>query len=252
MATRFQIGNTLEGPKLYKRNGYYTCSRRPAGRHRLPASSAPKNIYGPYEHRIGVAQGRPPSRSAPGPPGSTTPSAEDCSSIFLQDRPRSVRARRGTSSDGLERRLARDRALRRQRPGATLLVHRKPTSGRTWPVAVPQTSDEFGRPFLGCMHRNRNPHTRLALARRGVRLPAPIQRAGPPRATTAIAPPCASLYDARIFSSRNFPPPRFAATTTLSSPRPQPARPPPCGLRLPLRLIGLRSHRDRAGGFVCS
>lgn len=54
--------HTVEGPKLYKRNGYYYIFA-PAGGvatgWQLVLRS--RNIYGPYESKIVMAQGRPPS-----------------------------------------------------------------------------------------------------------------------------------------------------------------------------------------------
>lgn len=51
--------HTVEGPKLYKRNGYYYifCSGR-RGSNRLAIGTSLKNIYGPYESKIVMAQGK--------------------------------------------------------------------------------------------------------------------------------------------------------------------------------------------------
>lgn len=53
--------HTIEGPKLYKRNGYYYIFA-PAGgvRDGYQAVFRARNIYGPYDHRIVLAQGSTP------------------------------------------------------------------------------------------------------------------------------------------------------------------------------------------------
>ncbi len=51
---------TIEGPKLYKRNGYYYIFA-PAGREaRLADRTAFENIYGPWEEKIVLHQGNSP------------------------------------------------------------------------------------------------------------------------------------------------------------------------------------------------
>jgi len=95
-------------------------------------------------------------------------------------------------------------------------VHRKPDVGRTWPVAVPQTSERIRRPF----HRQavaveRESARRLVLALSATRLPAPVQRACAPHRATTVRPPCANLYDAPNFPPPEIPAPAFAVTTTV-------------------------------------
>lgn len=58
---------TLEGPKLYKRGGYYYIFAPFGGvGGGVQAVLRARNIYGPFEHRVVLAQGTTNQRTAPG------------------------------------------------------------------------------------------------------------------------------------------------------------------------------------------
>jgi beta-xylosidase len=207
--------NTLEGPKLYKRNGYYYVFA-PSGGVVIgyQAVFRAKDIHGPYEHRIVLAQGR---TSINGPHQGAwvdTPTGEDWFLHFQDCGPfgRVVHLQPMIWRDDwpVMGAAAGDGA-----PGEPVLVHRKPDVGRTWPVCVPQTSDEFDATSLGLQWQwNANPRpTWFSLgARPGfLRLfsvPAP--------ATRNDGSPCAnSLYDAPNFLLQKFSAPAFVVATTL-------------------------------------
>jgi beta-xylosidase len=140
---------TLEGPKLYKRNGYYYIFA-PAGGvtagYQLVFRS--KNIYGPYEGRNVLAQGRTPINGPHQGAWVELPSGESWF-IHFQDRGAFGRVTLlepmkwvddwpviGSDPDGTNR-------------GEPVLAHKKPDVGKAHPVAVPETSDEFDAPTLG-------------------------------------------------------------------------------------------------------
>lgn len=134
---------TCEGPKFYKKNGYYYIFH--------PAGGVPtgwqvvlrsKNVYGPYECKTVLAQG---NTSVNGPHQGAwvdTPTGEDW---FLHFQDVGAYGRLvhlqpmkwkngwpviGTDTDG-------------DGCGEPVLSHRKPDVGRTYPVCTPQESDEF-------------------------------------------------------------------------------------------------------------
>jgi beta-xylosidase len=207
--------NTLEGPKLYKRNGYYYVFA-PSGGVVIgyQAVFRARNIYGPYEHRIVLAQGR---TSINGPHQGAwvdTPSGEDWFLHFQDCGPfgRVVHLQPMVWRDDWPM-IGADTGG--GRPGEPVLVHRKPDVGRTWPVAVPQTSDEFDAPAIGRQWQwNANPRAGWfsLSARPGfLRLfsvPAPATR-------NDGSPAVHNLYDAPNFLLQKFPAPAFAVTTTL-------------------------------------
>lgn len=151
---------TCEGPKFYKRNGYYYIFA-PAGgvstgwqlvlRSRSP--------YGPYEQKVVLAQGK---SSVNGPHQGAwvdTPSGEDWFIHFQDVGPygRIIHLQpmvwkndwpvMGIDKDG-------------DGCGEPVLIYRKPNVGKTYPICTPQESDEFGENVLGWQwqwHANYNP-----------------------------------------------------------------------------------------------
>ncbi|WP_299819700.1 glycoside hydrolase 43 family protein [uncultured Pontibacter sp.] len=140
---------TVEGPKFYKRNGYYYIFA-PAGGvatgWQLVLRS--KNILGPYEEKIVMDQG---STSINGPHQGawvTTPAGEDWFFHFqdVEAYGRIVHLQpmkwvndwpvigEDNDSDG---------------KGEPVMVHRKPNVGKVYPIATPQDSDEFDGNQLG-------------------------------------------------------------------------------------------------------
>jgi beta-xylosidase len=140
---------TLEGPKIYKQNGYYYIS--------APAGGVPtgwqlvlraRNIYGPYEEKIVLAQGRTPINGPHQGAWVDTPTGEFWF-IHFQDKGPYGRVVllepmrwlndwpvMGVDADG-------------DGTGEPVLTHRKPNVGRAWPLATPPDSDEFARNGYG-------------------------------------------------------------------------------------------------------
>jgi len=140
---------TIEGPKFYKRNGFYYIFA-PAGGvstgWQLVLRS--KSVYGPYERKVVMDQGK---SSVNGPHQGAwvdTPTGEDW---FLHFQDKEVYGRvvhlqpmkwvkdwpvigSDTDGDGV---------------GEPVGVYKKPAVGKTWPQATPAESDEFNGVTLG-------------------------------------------------------------------------------------------------------
>lgn len=140
---------TLEGPKLYKRNGYYYIFA-PAGGvstgYQLVLRS--RNIYGPYEEKIVMDQGGTPVNGPHQGAWVALPSGEHWF-LHFQDQEAYGRVVHlqpmrwindwpviGVDKDG-------------DGKGEPVLTYKKPNVGKSWPVATPQESDECNTNALG-------------------------------------------------------------------------------------------------------
>lgn len=144
-----ELDPTVEGPKLYKRNGYYYIM--------APAGGVPtgwqlvlrsKNIYGPYERKVVMDQGK---SSVNGPHQGawvTTQTGEDWF-LHFQDKEQYGRVVHlnpmrwkndwpviGVDADG-------------DGKGEPVLTYKKPNVGKTYPIQTPAESDEFNGTTLG-------------------------------------------------------------------------------------------------------
>ena len=138
------IGNaTIEGPKFYKRDGWYYIF--------APAGGVPtgwqvvlrsKNIYGPYEWKTVLAQGNSPVNGPHQGAWVDTPTGEDWF-LHFQDVGAYGRIMHlqpmkwvndwpiiGIDKDG-------------DGCGEPVLTYKKPNVGKTYPICTPQESDEF-------------------------------------------------------------------------------------------------------------
>ncbi|WP_304066563.1 glycoside hydrolase 43 family protein [Pedobacter glucosidilyticus] len=140
---------TIEGPKFYKRNGYYYIF--------APAGGVPtgwqlilrsKNIYGPYERKNVLDQGKSPINGPHQGAWVDTPTGEDWF-LHFQDKEAYGRVVHlqpmkwvkdwpviGEDKDG-------------DGKGEPVLVYKKPNVGKNWPTVTPAESDEFNSPILG-------------------------------------------------------------------------------------------------------
>lgn len=150
---------TCEGPKFYKRNGYYYIFH--------PAGGVPtgwqvvlrsKNVYGPYEWKTVMAQGKSPINGPHQGGWVDTPTGEDWFMHFqdvgaygrlvhlqpmkwVNDWPVI-----GVDKDG-------------DGCGDPVLTYKKPNVGKTYPICTPKESDEFDGYTLGLQwqwHANMN------------------------------------------------------------------------------------------------
>lgn len=134
---------TLEGPKFYKRNGYYYIFA-PAGGvstgWQLVLRS--KNIYGPYERRVVMDQGKSTVNGPHQGAWIDTPEGEDWF-LHFQDKEAYGRVLHlqpmkwvndwpviGSDKDG-------------DGKGEPVTTWRKPNVGKTYPICTPAESDEF-------------------------------------------------------------------------------------------------------------
>lgn len=161
---------TIEGPKLYKRNGYYYIFA-PAGGVATGWQTVlrARDIYGPYEDRIVMDQG---STEINGPHQGGWVELKSGESWFIhfQDRHEYGRIVHlqpvkwvndwpviGVDPDG-------------DGKGEPVASYRKPSVGREYPIQTPQTSDEFATRKLGLQWQwHANPVARWSslTARRG-------------------------------------------------------------------------------------
>lgn len=144
-----ELDPTIEGPKFYKRNGYYYIFA-PAGGvstgWQLILRS--KNIYGPYERRVAMDQGKSPVNGPHQGAWVDTQTGEDW---FLHFQDKGVYGRVvhlqpmrwlkdwpviGIDPDG-------------DGKGEPVMTYKKPNVGKTWPVRTPAESDEFNGNKLG-------------------------------------------------------------------------------------------------------
>jgi beta-xylosidase len=134
---------TLEGPKLYKRNGFYYIMAPGGGvsaGYQIVFRS--KNIYGPYESRIVLKQQDTPINGPHQGGWVQTQTGQDWFIHFQEVLPYG----RITHLEPVK--WVEDWPVMGDN-GKPVLLHQKPDVGKTWPIAIPQTSDEFDQPKLG-------------------------------------------------------------------------------------------------------
>lgn len=141
--------HTIEGPKLYKKDGYYYIFA-PAGGvstgWQLCLRS--KNIYGPYEEKVVLAQG---NTNINGPHQGAWIETQTGESWFVHFQDKVAYGRiihlqpinwidgwpvMGIDADG-------------DSCGEPALSYKKPNVGKEWPVCTPQKNDEFSSDILG-------------------------------------------------------------------------------------------------------
>ncbi len=207
---------TLEGPKFYKRHGFYYIFA-PAGgvAQGYQAVFRAKDIYGPYERRIVLDQGRTAINGPHQGAWVDTPSGQDWF-LHFQDRGPFGRVVH------LEPMVWRsdDWPVIGSDPGNTgkgepVLTFRKPQVGRSYPVAVPQTSDEFDSPVLGLQWQwQANPRPEWAsLSAR----PGSLRLYGVPESPQQSGGDW--LYNAPNLLLQKFPAPGFTVTTEIAAAR---------------------------------
>ena len=140
---------TIEGPKLYKRNGYYYIFA-PAGgvTNGWQTALRARDIYGPYEARIVMDRGH---TDINGPHQGGWVELKSGESWFIHFQDRGVFGR-VVHMQPLEWRndwpvigIDKDR----DEKGEPVASYRKPNVGREYPRQTPQTSDEFNGNRLG-------------------------------------------------------------------------------------------------------
>lgn len=144
-----ELDPTIEGPKFYKRNGYYYIFA-PAGGvstgWQLVLRS--KNIYGPYERKVVMDQGK---SSVNGPHQGAWINTQTGEDWFLHFQDKGIYGRVvhlqpmkwisdwpviGVDNDG-------------DGSGEPVMVYKKPNVGKVYPIQTPEESDEFNSLRMG-------------------------------------------------------------------------------------------------------
>ena len=204
-----EADSTVEGPKFYKINGYYYILA-PAGGVATGWQLAlrSKNIYGPYEKKVVLAQGR---STVNGPHQGAlvdTPGGEWWFLHFQDKGPygRVVHLQPvawkngfpviGSDPDG-------------DGTGEPVMVHKKPNVGKTYPIETPQDSDEFNGGTVGPQwqwHANPKPEWAFPFPERGVLRMNSVQ----------LPDGYKNLLDAPNLLLQKFPADEFTVTTKLA------------------------------------
>jgi beta-xylosidase len=144
-----EIDPTVEGPKFYKRNGYYYIFA-PAGGvstgWQLVLRS--KNIYGPYERRVVMDQGKSPLNGPHQGAWVTTQTGEDWF-LHFQDKEAYGRVVHLQPMKWVKDWPVIGEDHDRDGKGEPVLRYKKPNVGKTYPIQTPVETDEFNNNTLG-------------------------------------------------------------------------------------------------------
>jgi beta-xylosidase len=234
---------TTEGPKFYKRGGYYYIFA-PAGGVETGWQLAlrSKSVYGPYERRVVLAQGK---TKINGPHQGAWVETQTGESWFLHFQDMGPYGRvvhlqpmrwvndwpvMGVDADG-------------DGTGEPVLTYKKPNVGRTWPVTTPPDSDEFDAAGLGLQWQwHANPQANWAFPAR----PLGFLRLF----NTPLPEGHRNLWDVPNLLLQKFPAAEFTATTRLTfTPRTEDER---TGLVVMGADYSYVSVRNTPGGLVVS
>jgi len=140
---------TLEGAKMCKRDGWYYILA-PAGGVAVGYQMAfrSKNIYGPYEQKKVLAQGSTPI-NGPHQGGWVELRSGESWFIHFQDRGAYGRVAHLQPVKWVDDWPLMGINQNAEGTGEPVLTYKKPDVGRSYPIAVPQTSDEFSSRKLG-------------------------------------------------------------------------------------------------------
>ena len=236
---------TVEGPKFNKRNGYYYIFA-PAGGVSTGWQLAlrSKNVYGPYERRVVMAQGNTKINGPHQGGWVNTPTGEDWF-VHFQDVGTAGRLVHlqpmvwkndwpviGEDKDG-------------DGCGDPVLTWKKPNVGKTYPVATPAESDEFDGATLGLQwqwHANPQPWWHFANQEKGC-----LSLYSVP-----IPEKYRNLWDVPNLLLQKIPAPEFTATIKLTfKPNPQ-IKGERAGLVVMGQDYALLSLENTTNGFVLS
>lgn len=200
---------TVEGPKLYKRNGYYYIFA-PAGgvESGWQLALRSKNIYGPYERHVVLAQGK---TKINGPHQGAWVETQTGESWFIhfQDKGAYGRVVHLQPMKWVNDWPVIGVNVNRDGAGEPAMTYHKPNVGKTFPVETPQDSDEFDGDRLGLQWQwQANTQSNWAF---------PSAAYGFLRLLTVPLPADArNLWDAPNLLLQKFPAPSFTATTKVT------------------------------------
>jgi beta-xylosidase len=200
---------TIEGPKLYKRNGYYYILA-PAGGVGTGWQVAlrSKNIFGPYERKIILEQGKSSNTNGPHQGGWVNTATGEDWFIHFQDKDAYGRIVHlqpmrwinnwpliGIDTDG-------------NGIGEPVDTYKKPNVGKNYPLQTPQESDEFNSASLGLQwqwHANPQPNWVLPSTEGYLRLQ-----------NIPLTDSFKSYWDVNNILAQKFPAPDFTATAKIT------------------------------------
>lgn len=139
----------IEGPKMYKRKGYYYIFAPAGGVERgWQVVFRSKNIYGPYEWRIVLAQGK---TGVNGPHQGGWIELENKESWFIhfQDMEAYGRILHLEPVSWVEDWPLIGQAIDQKGCGEPVMTYQKPNVGKVYPITMPDTSDYFDNKKLG-------------------------------------------------------------------------------------------------------
>lgn len=204
------LNTTTEGPKFYKRNGYYYIFC-PAGgvKPGWQLALRSKNVYGPYEEKRVLAQGKSDINGPHQGAWVDTPDGKQDWFFHFQDLYAYGRAVHlqpmtwvnnwpvmGEDNDG-------------DGCGTPVSTYKKPAVGKTYPIVTPAESDEFDGQTLGLQWQwqaNSNPLWYFCAGNKGYLRLFAWQLMGEAK----------NLWDAPNLLLQKFPAPDFSATTKLT------------------------------------
>jgi len=140
---------TVEGPKIYKRNGYYYIF--------APAGGVPtgwqlvlrsKNIYGPYERKVVMDQGKSTVNGPHQGAWVNTPTGEDWF-LHFQDKGPYGRVTHLQPMKWVDNWPVIGADPNHTGKGEPVLTYKKPNVGKVYPIETPAESDEFNDIKLG-------------------------------------------------------------------------------------------------------
>lgn len=140
---------TIEGPKFYKRHGYYYIFAPGGG---VPTGwqvvLRSKNVYGPYERRIVMDQGSTPTNGPHQGAWVDTQTGEDWF-IHFQDKGPYGRVTHLEPMKWVNDWPVIGLDPKHTGKGEPVLVYKKPNVGKVYPIETPAESDEFNDVKLG-------------------------------------------------------------------------------------------------------
>jgi beta-xylosidase len=200
---------TVEGPKLYKRNGYYYIFA-PAGgvESGWQLALRSKNIYGPYERRVVLAQGKTNINGPHQGAWVTTQSGESWF-IHFQDKGAYGRVVHLQPMKWVDDWPVIGVDPSNKGTGEPVMTYRKPNIGRTYPITTPPDSDEFNDYRLGLQWQwQANAQSNWAF---------PAAAKGFLRLLSVPSPPGAkNFWDIPNLLLQKFPAPSFTATAKVT------------------------------------
>ena len=140
---------TIEGPKFYKRNGYYYIFAPGGGVSTgWQTILRSKNIYGPYERKVALDQGTTTINGPHQGAWVNTQTGEDWF-LHFQDKDAYGRVVHLQPMKWVNDWPVIGNDKDADGKGEPVMVYKKPNVGKTYPVITPAESDEFNLPKLG-------------------------------------------------------------------------------------------------------